>query len=250
MPSNTEIDRCISSERSALVFWSPEELQRKPGARVHIIDVFSLQVVTGYTRDSQGRLLLEASPLLASSRNWTMAKASQLIRNDAKPNRWVALHLDRLAWGMFWAGGGLQHCREMLNAQSGGADTTAALMPATQDALLDVVLDLHLSEGARSGRNPECPSAPRMPASTGGRLGSAACNQPTLHELLNIKLDARKRRLLIWRITLAISLGWLVVLGITVSRFHTILDRHERKTELLQDHTAPVPREDHTTHSR
>jgi hypothetical protein len=47
MPTNTQMERCIASERGALVFWSPDASQRKAGARVQIIDVFSLQVATG-----------------------------------------------------------------------------------------------------------------------------------------------------------------------------------------------------------
>ena len=62
MPTNTQMERCISSERGALVFWSPNASQRKAGARVQIIDVFSLQVATGYIRAPQGSLLLEAQP--------------------------------------------------------------------------------------------------------------------------------------------------------------------------------------------
>ena len=84
MPTNTQMERCIASERGALVFWSPDVSQRKAGARVQIIDVFSLQVATGYTRDPQGRLLLEAQPSVAAGRSWSLAKAAQLIRNDAR----------------------------------------------------------------------------------------------------------------------------------------------------------------------
>jgi len=63
MPTNGQMERCISRERDALVFSAPDAGQRKAGMRVQIIDVFSLQVATGYVRDPQGRLLLEAQPL-------------------------------------------------------------------------------------------------------------------------------------------------------------------------------------------
>lgn len=81
--------------------------QRRPGNKVQIIDVFSLQVVTGYIRDPQGRLLLQSQPSVAAGRSWSLSKASQLIRNDARPHRWVALRLNKHACGLFWAGGGL-----------------------------------------------------------------------------------------------------------------------------------------------
>ena len=107
MPTNHQTDRCISTERGALVFWAPPPSPRRKGTKVQIIDVFSLQVATGYTRDPQGKLLLEAQPSVAAGRNRTLAKAAQLIRNDARPHRWVALELNKRAWGLFWAGGGI-----------------------------------------------------------------------------------------------------------------------------------------------
>lgn len=117
MPVNVQMERCIATEGGVLVFWSPQSEDRGPKARVQIIDVFSLQLAVGYTRDPQGGLLLESQPSLASSRSWSMAKAVQLIRSDARSRRWVALQLDKRAWGLFWAGGGLQHCRSLLKGE-------------------------------------------------------------------------------------------------------------------------------------
>jgi hypothetical protein len=62
MPTNTQMESCVADERGSLVFWSPNLQHRKPASKVQIIDVFSLQVVTGYIRDPQGRLLLESQP--------------------------------------------------------------------------------------------------------------------------------------------------------------------------------------------
>lgn len=117
MPVNVQMERCIATEGGVLVFWSPQSEDRCPKARVQIIDVFSLQLAVGYTRDPQGGLLLESQPSLASGRSWSMAKAVQLIRSDARSRRWVALQLDKRAWGLFWAGGGLQHCRDLLKGE-------------------------------------------------------------------------------------------------------------------------------------
>jgi hypothetical protein len=117
MPVNVQMERCIATESGVLVFWSPQSEDRGPKARVQIIDVFSLQLAVGYTRDPQGGLLLESQPSLASGRSWSMAKAVQLIRSDARSRRWVALQLDKRAWGLFWAGGGLQHCRSLLKGE-------------------------------------------------------------------------------------------------------------------------------------
>jgi len=209
MPTNTQMEGCISSERGALVFWSPEVQQRKPGSKVQIIDVFSLQVVTGYTRDPQGRLLLEAQPSVAAGRSWSLAKAAQLIRNDARPHRWVGLQLDKRAWGLFWAGGGLQYCRELLAAQVSEAEACSALVPVTPEALLRLVLDLEAERAVASGS---------AKLSTSGRRVETA--NP-------------------WRLAAWTSLAWMAVLGITVVSFLSVLERQDRKLELLLERTAP-----------
>ncbi|MEB3350478.1 MAG: hypothetical protein VKO00_10715 [Cyanobacteriota bacterium] len=215
MPINTEMQGCIARERGALVFWSTDTADRKPAAKVQIIDVFSLQVTTGYTRDSQGRLLLESQPALAAGRSWSLAKAAQLIRNDVRPHRWVALQQDRRAWGLFWAGGGLQHCRDLLLAQAGEAETafgpmSSALVPLTPEVLLRVLLDLE-AEQPIAGRASR-PTRPWRPA-----------------------LAANPWTLVAWT-----SLAWLAVLGITVASFMAVLERQDRQLELLLERTAPA----------
>lgn len=208
MPTNTQMERCIASERGALVFWSPDATQRKAGARVQIIDVFSLQVATAYTRDPQGRLLLEAQPSVAAGRSWSLAKAAQLIRNDARPHRWVALQLDRRAWGLFWAGGGLQHCRELLSQQISPSESSTALVPATPEALLRLVLDLGVDQPSHRAGPDRSPIGDR---------------------------GARS-----WQIAAWTSLIWLGVLGITVAGFLSVLERQDQKLELLLQRTAPA----------
>lgn len=209
MPINNQMERCIARQRGALVFWSPDTSQRRAGARVQIIDVFSLQVATGYTRDPQGRLLLEAQPSVAAGRSWSLAKAAQLIRNDARPHRWVALQLDKRTWGLFWAGGGLQHCRDLLVAQAGNAESSSALVPATPEALLRLVLDLEAERAVASGA--------AAPAAAWRRVQTAN----------------------LWRVAAWTSLAWMAVLGITVVSFLSVLERQDRKLELLLERTAP-----------
>ena len=207
MPTNVQMERCISRERDALVFSAPDAAQRKAGLRVQIIDVFSLQVATGYVRDPQGRLLLEAQPSVAAGRSWSLAKAAQLIRNDARPHRWVALQLDKRAWGLVWAGGGLQHCRELLSQPVSASDISSALVAATPEALLRLVLDL----------GTDLPSPTHSPAAK----------------------PANDQQKGLWRVIAWISLAWLTVLGVTVAGFLTALERQDRKLELLLERTAP-----------
>lgn len=154
---------------------------------------------------------MEAQPSVAAGRSWSLAKAAQLIRNDARPHRWVALQLDKRAWGLFWAGGGLQHCRDLLVAQAGNAESSSALVPATPEALLRLVLDLEGETQGSLRRSPGIPAAGQDPAATNG-----------------------------WRVVAWTSLAWLAVLGVTVAGFLSVLERQDRKLELLLERTAPA----------
>ena len=215
MPTNHQTDRCISTERGALVFWAPPPSPRRQGSKVQIIDVFSLQVATGYTRDPHGKLLLEAQPSVAAGRNWSLAKAAQLIRNDARPHRWVALELNKRAWGLFWAGGGLQRCREVLAERVSEAEACSALVPATPEALLRLMVDLEpTSESARQTRYWGRSHSPGS--------GSVASNSHA------------------WKLVAWTSLAWMAVLGITVGGFLSALDRQDRKLELLLQRTEAI----------
>ena len=210
MPSNIQMEGCIRAERGALLFCSPKERQRGLTSKVQIIDVFALQVVTGYCRDPQGRLLLEAQPSLAAGRNWSIAKAAQLIRNDARPKRWVALQVDKYAWGLFWAGGGLQRCRELLEKDAITIDNQSALVPASPEALLRLVLDLQA--GATKQDDNEIP----IPIRT-----------------------ARYQQNNQLKVIAYTSIVWLCVLLVTVAGFMYILGRQDQKLEILLERTKP-----------
>ena len=215
MPVNTQTESCISREGGALVFWAPGREPKRQGSRVQIVDVFALQVATGYTRDPQGRLLLEAQPSLAEGRSWSLAKATQLIRNDARPHRWVALQQNKHAWGLFWAGGGLQRCRELLADQVSEAEACTALVPATPEALLRLVLDLEPGTPAATKRRPW------RRAATADAVFSPSSRNP-------------------WKLVAWTSLAWMAVLGITVAGFLGVLERQDRKLELLLERTQPL----------
>jgi hypothetical protein len=215
MPTNQQTDSCIAQERGAVVFWAPAPSPRCQGNKVQIIDVFSLQVATGYTRDPHGKLLLEAQPSVAAGRNWTVAKAAQLIRNDARPHRWVALELNKRAWGLFWAGGGLQRCRELLAQRASEADVCSALVPVTPDALLRLMLDLE----------PASQFARQKPSRTGTQSKLSGTTAKTINA---------------WRLVAWTSIAWIAVLGVTVGGFLSTLDRQDRKLELLLQRTEVI----------
>lgn len=165
-------------------------------------------MVTGYTRDPQGKLLLEAQPSVTAGRCWTLAKAAQLIRNDARPHRWVALELNKRAWGLFWAGGGIQRCREVLGDRISETEACSALVPATPEALLRLMLDLEPKVCATSP-----PQRWRVSVPMVDRTQWIGPNP--------------------WTVVAWTSLAWMAVLGLTVAGFLGALERQERKLDLL-----------------
>ena len=192
------------------MFCAPGSGRLRDGSRVQIVDVFALQVATGYTRDPQGRLLLEAQPSVAAGRSWSLAKAAQLIRNDARPHRWVALELNKRVWGLLWAGGGLQRCRDLLADRVSEAEACTALVPATPEALLRLMLELEPGQESSVPRTGVVPSL------------------------------RQSWRLNPWRLVAWTSLTWLAVLEVTVPGLLSVMERRDRKLELLLELTAPA----------
>jgi hypothetical protein len=143
---NQLVKDCLRRHGSALLFMAPEWSEIQRAVQCQIVDVFALQVVTGYIRDPHGKLLMEAHPSVAAGRSWSVAKAAQLVRNDARPERWVVLQRDNRAWGLFWAGGGLHRCRQELLETSQAPALSSAIVPVTPEAVLRLVLNLETSD--------------------------------------------------------------------------------------------------------
>jgi len=122
--------------------WTPDQ----KGVKVQIVDVFALELATGYNKDPDGRLLLSSEPSVSTGRTWSLAKACQLVRNDRRAERWVVLHRHKKAWGLFWVGGGLDQCRAALTEAMGVEQAGGALVPATPEALLRLILTLEEPE--------------------------------------------------------------------------------------------------------
>ena len=146
MPDNSLTPDCLQRIGGAQLFMSPTWTPDQKGVKVQIIDVFALELATGYDKDPEGRLLLSSEPSVSAGRTWSLAKACQLVRNDKRPHRWVVLHRHKKAWGLFWAGGGLNQCRDELTKQMGSEASTSAIVPATPDALLRLILTLEEPE--------------------------------------------------------------------------------------------------------
>ena len=99
MPDNNLTSACLHNVGGAQLFMSPSWNPDQKGVKVQIVDVFSLELATGYDKDPTGRLLLSSEPSVSAGRTWTLAKACQLVRNDKRPHRWVVLHRHKKAWG-------------------------------------------------------------------------------------------------------------------------------------------------------
>jgi hypothetical protein len=185
--------------------WTPDQ----KGVKVQIVDVFALRLATGYEKDPTGRLLLQSEESVSAGRTWSLAKACQLVRNDANPNRWVVLHRHKKAWGLFWAGGGLDQCRDELSKQLGAEVNSSAIVPATPEALLRLVLEL---------------------------------DEPEWVNALEPKPKHRKRRKSIaaqtgfpWRAIAVTSCVWLIIIG-CIGAFTAIkLQDQGKKIDLLLD---------------
>ena len=184
--------------------WTPDQ----KGVKVQIVDVFALQLATGYENDPKGRLLLSSEPSVSQGRTWSLAKACQLVRNDARPERWVVLHRHKKAWGLFWAGGGLDLCRDEL-CKDFGAEAAGALVPATPEALLRLVLSMEV---------PEESSVLQSSATKPKRKAKSIAAQTGFP----------------WRAVAITSLAWLVIL--TSISTYTVLQLQEQ-TELIKQLT-------------
>ena len=146
MAGNQLVNDCLHRRGGALLFMAPEWSETERAVPCQIVDVFALQVVTGFTRDPQGKLLLEAHPSVAAGRSWSLAKAAQLAQLDARPERWVVLQRNNRAWGLFWAGGGLHRCRQELLETSQSPALSSAIVPVTPEAVLRLVLNLDTTD--------------------------------------------------------------------------------------------------------
>lgn len=142
MPDNALTPGCLHKVGGVQLFMSPTWSPDQKGVKVQIIDVFALELATDYSKDPEGRLLLSSEPSVSAGRTWSLAKACQLVRNDKRPQRWVVLHRHKKAWGLFWAGGGLNQCRDELTRLMGAEAAISSIVPATPEALLRLILTL------------------------------------------------------------------------------------------------------------
>lgn len=108
----------------------------------------------------------------------------------------------------------MQPCREHLADRVTDAEACSALVPATPEALLRLMVEL-APQGKSNG------SAPSWSASTppAGPLGP---------------WDVQPWKLVLWT-----SMAWLVVLGAAVAGFLGILERQDRKLDLLLQRSVP-----------
>lgn len=120
----------------------------------------------------------------------------------------MALEIDKYAWGLFWAGGGLQHCRELLVKEATASENQSALVPASPDALLRLVLDLQ----------------------------SNSVNQKHKSIPTPIKTTRYQQNNQLKIITYT-SVVWFCLLLITIASFNGIIAKQDRMLEILLERT-------------
>ena len=188
--------------------WNPEQ----KGVKVQIIDVFALELATGYDKDPEGRLLLSSEPSVSAGRTWSLAKACQLVRNDKQPHRWVVLHRHRKAWGLFWAGGGLNQCRDELANRLGSEASTSAIVPATPEALLRLILTL------------EEPEAEPVLITKIKKVKKSSDEE---------EIPDRGQAILPWRVVGLTSAVWLIALVVLGLAFTSQIQRQDQRLQQL-----------------
>lgn len=186
--------------------WTPDQ----KGVKVQIVDVFALRLATGYEKDPAGRLQIQSEESVAQGRTWSLAKACQLVRNDSAPHRWVVLHRHKQAWGLFWAGGGLDLCSDELGKQA-GAEVAGAIVPVTPESLLRLVLAME---------DPEDAAVLQVKTSKSKSRGKSIAAQTGFP----------------WRAVAITSLAWLVVLtGISSYAVLQLQQQSQLMRQLLKE---------------
>jgi hypothetical protein len=212
MPDNNLTHDCLHRVGGAQLFMSPTWNPDQKGVKVQIIDVFALELATGYDKDPEGRLLLSSGPSLSAGRTWSLAKACQLVRNDKRPHRWVVLHRHKKAWGLFWAGGGLNQCRDELANRLGAEASSSAIVPATPEALLRLILTLEEPEA-----EPVLISKPKKPK-----------------EPFEVELSRdRGQAAFPWRAVALTSAIWLTVLVLLGASLTNQIQRQDQRLQQL-----------------
>jgi hypothetical protein len=212
MPDNTLTTDCLHRVGGAQLFMSPTWTPDQKGVKVQIVDVFALELATGYSKDPEGRLLLSSEPSVSSGRTWSLAKACQLVRNDRRPERWVVLHRHKKAWGLFWVGGGLDQCRTALTAAMGVEQTGGALVPATPEALLRLILTLE---------EPEAEPVLTSPRIKGRKRSS------------DVEMIPDHSRIFPWKAVALTSTLWLVALGVLGTSLTIQIQQQDQRLEKL-----------------
>jgi hypothetical protein len=87
VPDNTLTPDCLHRVGGAQLFMSPTWNPEQKGVKVQIIDVFALELATGYDKDPEGRLLLSSEPSVSAGRTWSLSKVFIGKQNRRKLNQ-------------------------------------------------------------------------------------------------------------------------------------------------------------------
>ncbi len=162
MPDNKAMENCIKEVCGSIVFCEPGLPEENSNwgeyikdAQAHIIDVFSLKVATGIPSLEKESLSLQTKSFVVEGITLSIFNAAYVISKAKNPKRWVVLHHDKKAWGMFFGGGGIQKCRELLGMGTVDEKDLEILKPAKIDEILQAFQqsEIQLSTREKTKRN-------------------------------------------------------------------------------------------------
>ncbi len=144
MPDNIRLENYIKHKKEALIFCSQGNQNNQSFVKGQIIDVFSLRIASGFVFDKDGKLTLLSKPNVSEGRIWPIEEGVELINNERRPKRWLFLELNKNAWGIFFSGGGIQKCREILGNQWDSNEEGAVLEEQSIETIMQVFCEIEI----------------------------------------------------------------------------------------------------------
>ena len=116
MPNNIKTKRFLHCHRGVIVFCSqkPSTSKRITKLAFQIIDARNLQIVDNIVATNDIGIEIHTTSLLVDGKDLTLPEACKAVAKHRDPYRWIIIEKNKHCWGLFFAGGGLGLCREML----------------------------------------------------------------------------------------------------------------------------------------
>ena len=235
MPNKIQVEACIKKEEGVLVFYAPNTSQDKFNSESQIIDLFSLEIATGYEEDENGRLKLHTEPFVEEGITWPTTKAIGIIRAENQQQQWIALQKDKSAWALFMGGGGLQHCKKLLlNNLRSQNSTPSQQMPNDRpkdiwDEAITPVITSNIDQKPKKPLEKQLTEKPSRKSSVKDQ--DSKKRYPRKPKNSDRELSLARTSILkavIWT-----SLAWFALLLVFTAGFLTVFERQDRRLDLI-----------------